>query len=79
MSTLAEIVAGAEKLPEESKKRVLIFVKQELNAVKPTPFAPLGREQIMDDIDLSERQLADGEGLDATQVLLNLGKNHGYI
>ena len=79
MSTLAEIVAGAEKLPEESKKRVLIFVKQELNAVKPTPFSSVNREQIMHDIDLSERQLADGEGLDATQALLNLGKNHGYI
>lgn len=79
MSTLAEIVAGAEKLPEESKKRVLIFVKQELNAVKPTPFSPVNREQIMHDIDLSERQLADGEGLDATQALLHMGKNHGYI
>lgn len=79
MSTLAEIVSDVEQLPESSRKKVLVFVREELREVKNNPFAPLTRERVMADIKISEQQIADGKGMDAEEALIALGKKHGFV
>lgn len=79
MSTLAEIVSGVEQLPEASRKKILVLVKEELKEVKSNPFAPLTRERVLSDINISEQQLAEGKGMDAQEALIKIGQKHGFI
>lgn len=79
MSTIAATVSIMEELPESSRKQVLVFAEEQYKKAKPkSPFAPLTKERVLSDIRLSEQQIDEGKGIDATEAVTALRKKYGF-
>lgn len=80
MSTLEQTVSMLEAMPEEA--RILVFqYTQELFTAKKSasPFKPLTAEDVLSDLELSRSQIANGEGVEMKDALMEMGKRHGFI
>lgn len=79
MNTIAETVSIMEELSESSRRKILVFAQNELKISNPNnPFVPLTKERVMADIRLSEKQIDEGEGLDATEAVMALRGKYGF-
>lgn len=79
MSTIAATVSIMEELPESSRQQILVFAQEQYKKAEPhNPFAPLTKEKVLSDINLSEKQIDEGKGIDATEAVMALRKKYGF-
>ena len=43
------------------------------------PFSPVSLEQVLSDLAVSRREIAKGNGIDAREALLEIGRENGYL
>jgi len=80
MTTIQETVSMLESMPEEARIKVLDFTKQLFTSVKPAnPFTSVTADRVISDLDKSEKQFAEGKGMDMKKALEDYGKEHGFI
>lgn len=80
MSTLDATVSMLEVLPEDARIQAFQYVKQLFAAEQPAnPYAPVSAEQVLADLDLSERQIREGNCQDMQEALTEMGRRHGFL
>lgn len=80
MSTLEATVSMLQSMPEEARQKVFEYTRQLFTAARPaSPFVPLTADQILSDLEISRRQIAEGKGMDMEQALDAMGKRHGFL
>ncbi len=76
MSTLESTIAMLRMMPEEDV-RVIFEMTKKLFDDKSSPFAPVGKSQILRDVDAASRQIDQGKTMDAAEAIQGLRKTYG--
>ena len=71
MSTLESTISMLRVLPE-AEVQVIFDITRNLLEKRPSPFAPVSKESVLRDIDLSTAQFARGEAREAHEVISGL-------
>ena len=80
MSTLEQTVSMLETMPEEARLLVFHYTQNLFTTYKPaSPFRALTTEDVLDDLETSRTQIANGEGMDMKDALNKMGRRHGFI
>ena len=80
MSTLGATLSMLEVLPKESQAKVFRFTQELYSKEKEaSPFMPLTEEQILSDLEISRKQAENGEGLNAKEALVAIGKKYDFV
>ena len=80
MSTLEATVSMLEVMPDDDKTKVYEYTQSLFEASKSNnPFVPKTKEDILTDLEESREQISRGEGLDAKEGLMEMGKRHGFV
>ena len=80
MSTLEATVSMLEVMPDDDKTKVYEYTQSLFEASKSSnPFVPKTKEDILTDLEESREQISRGEGLDAKEGLMEMGKRHGFV
>ena len=76
MSTLESTISMLRVLPE-AEVQVIFDITRHLLEKRPSPFAPVSKENVLRDIDLSTEQLARGEAREARDIIADLRSKYG--
>ena len=80
MSTLEATLSMLQSMPEDARMKVYEYTRQLFTANRlANPFVPLTTGQILSDLEVSRRQIDEGQGADMAQALHDMGKRHGFI
>lgn len=80
MSTLDATVSMLETMPEEARLMVFKYTQSLFTSPKPAnPFTPKSKDDILEDLSESRKQIAEGKGVDMKQALQEMGAKHGFI
>lgn len=80
MSTLDETVSMLEVMPEDARMKVYQYVKDLFVSERPAnPYTPVSTEQILSDLELSRRQIEEGNYQDMQDALSEMGRKHGFV
>lgn len=78
MSTLEAIVTEAETMPEPDQKKVLVFIRN-IKTKHRSPFTPITEDQVLADLDVSEKQYKEGKYQDLETAVTNERKLRGFV
>lgn len=76
MSTLESTISMLRIMPE-SEVQVIFDITRNLFEKHPSPFAPVSKESVLRDIDLSAEQFSRGEAREAQNVISELRSKYG--
>lgn len=80
MSTIDATVSMLETMPEEAQKKVFYYTQKLFTSRRPAnPFTPLTKAQILEDLDESEKQVAESRCREAVSAIEELRKKHGFV
>ncbi len=80
MSTLEATISLLEMMPEESRQMVFEYTQELFSSSKMTnPFVPVSKEQILNDLELSRRQVSQGKVRNMAAALEDLRRRHGFV
>ncbi len=80
MSTLEATVSMLEAMPEEARLQVFEYTQNLFGAKKPqNPFLPLTKDQILEDLAVSRKQIDEGEVCSMEDALDELEKKYGFV
>lgn len=80
MSTLEDIGAMLECMPEEARVKVFQYTQRLfMDEQSESPFTKLSAEKIRSDLAKSRQQIENGQGARADDAMDELGKRHGYL
>ena len=80
MSTLDATVSMLETMPEEARLLVFKYTQSLFTASRPTnPFTLKSRNEILEDLAESRKQIAESSGVDMKQALQEIGAKHGFV
>ena len=80
MSTLEATISMLEAMPEDARIKVMEYAQSLLPSEKPAnPFTKLSAEEILSDLKISRQQIANGQGLNMRDALMEMGKQHGFV
>ena len=57
----------------------VISYTQSEHGQSSNPFAPVDLDQVLSDLAVSRREIAEGNGTDAREALLEIGRENGYL
>ncbi|MCD8018470.1 MAG: hypothetical protein LUF92_02465 [Clostridiales bacterium] len=78
--TIEETVSMMEAMPEDERMKVKEYAQFLFTSKKPAnPFVSLTEDQILATLAESRRQIANGEGIPAEEVMSEIGKEFGFI
>ena len=76
MSTLESTISMLRVLPEADVE-VIFEMTKKLFEDKSSPFVPVSKEQILQDLDISEKQIEQGKTTGASVAIQELRKRYG--
>ena len=76
MSTLESTISMLRVLPEADVE-VIFEMTKKLFEDKSSPFVPVSKEQILQDVDVSEKQIEQGKTTGASEAIQELRKRYG--
>ncbi len=76
MSTLESTISMLRVLPE-SDVEVIFEMTKKLFEDKSSPFVPVSKEQILQDVDISEKQIEQRKTTGASEAIQELRKRYG--
>ena len=76
MSTLESTISMLRVLPEADVE-VIFEMTKKLFEDKSSPFVPVSKEQILQDVHISEKQIEQGKTTDASEAIQELRKRYG--
>lgn len=76
MSTLEQTVSMLESLPEEDVKAIH-DITYRFYIRERSPFKPVTKEQVLNDLAVSREQVANGEGIELGEALKEIGDKYG--
>ena len=80
MSILDATVSMLEALPEDARIKVFKFTRQLfISENLANSFVPVGTKQILSDLAESREQIVDGEGMNMSEALNEMGGQHGFV
>lgn len=80
MSILDATVSMLEALPEDARIKVFKFTRQLfISENLANSFVPVGTKQILSDLAESREQIVDGEGMNMSEALNEMGGKHGFV
>ena len=80
MSILDATVSMLEALPEDARIKVFKFTRQLfISENLANFFVPVGTKQILSDLAESREQIVDGEGMNMSEALNEMGGKHGFV
>ena len=80
MSTLDATMSMLEAMPEEARLMVFKYTQGLFTAEKPAnPFVPKTRDDVLKDLEISEKQVAEGKVTDMREALQDLRRRHGFV
>ncbi|MCC8101516.1 MAG: hypothetical protein LIP11_04395 [Clostridiales bacterium] len=80
MSTIEATISMMQEMTENSRKKVLDYVKLIYTAdTTPSPFAPLSGDEIIEKLALGRAQNEAGEGIPFDEALKRIGVENGFI
>ena len=80
MSTIDATVSILKIMPENERLKVYLYAKSLYSAEDSAAgLGPVGRSDILSDLEESRQQIADGNSVSITEILHDIGKRHGYI
>ena len=80
MSTLETTLSMLKGLPEEDQQKVLRYTKQLYDSENQSdPFRPVTIEDVIADLEISRKEIAEGKGLDMDEALKEMGQKYGFI
>ena len=80
MSTLEATISMLEAMPEDARIKVMEYTQSLFTSEKPAnPFIKLSAEEILSDLATSRQQIANGQGVDMRDALMEMGKQHGFV
>lgn len=80
MSTIDATVSMMEAMPEDARRKVLEYTQLLFTSPRPAnPFVPLTAEQIIADIEQSEREIEEGKCRPMDEALTDIGRRYGFI
>lgn len=80
MSTLDATVSMLEVMPEDARIKVYQYARELFSAEKPAnPFTQVTVEQVMSDLEISQRQIENGQCSDMQEILTKMGQEYGFV
>ncbi len=80
MSTLEATVSMLEAMPEEARLQVFEYTQNLFGAKeRENPFLPLTKDQILEDLAVSRKQIDEGEVCPMDDALDELEKKYGFV
>ncbi len=80
MSSIEAIDAMLEVMPEESRLKVKDYTQELLESSETgNPFGKVSAEQILSDLDESQRQVENGKARPMEETLNDLEKKYGFV
>ncbi|MDO5328307.1 MAG: hypothetical protein Q4G00_16580 [Clostridia bacterium] len=76
MSTLESTISMLRVMPE-ADVRVIFEMTKKLFDDKASPFAPVSKKQILQDVDVSSRQIEQGNTQDTAEAIRELKTKYG--
>lgn len=76
MSTLESTISMLRVMPE-ADVRVIFEMTKKLFDDKASPFAPVSKKQVLQDLNVSSRQIDQANVQDASEAIRELRKNYG--
>ena len=76
MSTLESTISMLRVLPEADVE-VIFEMTKKLFEDKSSPFVPVSKEQILQDVHISEKQIEQGKTTGASEAIQELRKRYG--
>lgn len=76
MSTLESTISMLRVLPEADVE-VIFEMTKKLFEDKSSPFIPVSKEQILQDVEISEKQIDQGKKTGASEAIQELRKRYG--
>ncbi len=77
MSTLEKTVSMVEQLPEADLQFIFVTAKALLDNHTNSPFKPLSREQILEDLSVSRKQMDEGQYSSIKDTLASFRREYG--
>lgn len=78
MNTLEAIITEAENMPEPDQKKILFFIKN-IKTQHLNPFTPVTEENVLADLEISEKQYREGNCQDLETAVMNAGKQPAHF
>lgn len=80
MSTLEATISMLEMMPEKSRQMVFEYTQELFSSSKiANPFFPVSNEQILNDLELSRRQVSQGKVRNMDVAIEDLRRRHGFV
>ena len=76
MSTLESTISMLRVMPE-ADVRIIFEMTKKLFDDKASPFAPVSKKQILQDVDVSSQQIVQGDIKDASEAIRELKTKYG--
>lgn len=69
-----------EAMSEDAQKKVYYYTQKLFTSGRPAnPFILLTKDQILEELDESEQQIAEGCCQEAVSAIVELRKKHGFV
>ena len=80
MTTIDATISVMRDLSENDRRKVFSYAQTlKSNKNVENPYKPLSMKQVLADLDQSEKEFAEGKGIDAHEAIQALRKQHGFI
>ena len=75
MSTLEATISMLESMPTQDQLKVYEFTKKLLSS----PFTPVTKNNVLNDLANSESEFENGQGVDAIDAIFKMRQEHDFI
>ncbi|MCD8107498.1 MAG: hypothetical protein LUE20_06000 [Oscillospiraceae bacterium] len=80
MSTIEQTVSMMQAMTEESRVKVLDYVKLIYTVdATPNPYSPLSADEILSELAIGRQQSESGMGIPFDEAMREIGSENGYI